>query len=980
MRGFLIFLLAVIAGVCGCLGSKSTNTPNVIPVDRAGTFQSSDSSVAITVPSGALSSQQQPSVNIDSQAPGFSDTVNIRPFGSAYMLTPVNAEFQKSITLAFKYSTASLPAGISPDMLRIYFFKDSSWQLMSDEPPVLDTANQTISINLNNFKYPMVRLGGDIRINKLKVESFAITDAQKAVVTFNKKLDPLSAVISSNYFIKVDSNNFAVSSAVYSAGSYQVTLVMADISAREGKKAVLTVSTSLKDEYNQNYDPLSQTIASALESAVDLVLDSPGSLVPQPDSDPAAPGQPVIVRSNEGVTALSWEESTYLNSTANIVYTLETADDAAFSANRLVYTTSNTSVNVALLEGSAVFDWYNKWSWTVASPVLQTYYWRVKADYKKGYADEKNSVWSQVSNLRYDRPNQAPSTPANPKVNSIVSDSSKTATPAGAVSWDISVDPEGLAVSYEVVFNSAADFQAANTASLTGISASSVLLNLVQADLADDTVYYWRVRSLDPRGGFSGWSDVSSFFFNKVNNVPVISNMYPTGGQGIPHSASGEFRADVTNTDRDTYSYSIHIYTDAAGSVSAGSKTNVSSLPVAMTDISWEAGHPVEDLQQYYWKLTVTEASPSYPPANAPVVSPLQNFVKSDGDTKPVVTLNAPATPLSGAHHQIGEETALTWSVTDSDSSAALISYELAVFSADNDQALVVSKNLGQNILTGTINDVSTSHNLVSGTLYYWGVRANDNADFLNDPSRTSPYGDWTRHSFIYKAGPVITNVTVSNVTDQVFTVLWRTDSEDSCVNNFVYYTTDGSVPSVLSSSSPDLSAFSKVHYASINLGGSSPLTNVRFYVSSESSVIPGIRTNDTNNGSYYTVQAGKAYSGAPPSPSSLILKYTGAAENSIYTCRIKHERTLMGTTVTLVTYFFQGVITSEKSEINQLMNRWQTNEIDGSGSVIDSSAYTEMKVYDITVHTDSGASVITGEYSITQEAEAFPEAVIPVN
>lgn len=980
MRGFFIFLLAVIAGVCGCLGSKSTNTPTVISIDRSGSYQSSDSVVSLTLPLNAYNSQRSPSIHLDSQAPAFNDTINIKPIGHSYMLTPVEAKFDQTITLNFKYSTASLPTGISPDMIRVYVFKNSAWTLFSEDPPTLDIIKNTVSVKLNNFDYPMIRLAGDIRINKLQVLSFAVTEAQKAVINFNKKLNSASAVIASNYSVTVNSVDFAVTAAAYTSNSTDVLLTIADISAEESKTAVLKVAETLKDEYDQTYETASQTDLLALQTVIDLVIDPPSALVPQPDSDPAAPGQPVIVRSNEGVTALAWQASTYLNKTDNITYTIESADDQAFSVNKKSYTTSQLSLNVALLEGTSLFGWYDSWAWTVGNPVLKTYYWRVKSDYKKGYADSQTSTWSVISNLRYDRPNEAPSTPAALKVAGSSADQNSIAIPGHTISWDASVDPEGLAVSYEVNFDITSTFDATGAVTLNGLGASSVVLTTAQAQLSDDTVYFWRVRSLDPRGGFSAWSKSSAFFFNKENDIPVITNLYPSGGQGIPYTEAGNFTADVTNTDRDTYSYTVNVYTDSAGTVSAGFFAASTLFPVDMTQITWQPGHPVEDLQQYYWKLTVTEATATLPPANAPVVSALNNFVKSNGDSKPVVTLNAPATPLSGSDHQIGEATALTWGVTDSDSSTALISSELGIFSADTDSSLLISKNLGANTTTGTITDISATHNLQSGTLYYWGVRCNDNAAFLNDSSRTSPYGDWTRHSFIYKAGPVITDVTVCNITDQVFTVLWRTDSENTTTNNLVYYTKDGSVPTLLSSSSADISGMNKVHITTVNLGASSPSTTIRFLVSSESSVIAGIRTNDTNNGSYYTVVSGQAYSGAPPSPNSLIIKFTGATDNDVFTCRFKHVRTVIGNEITLLTYNFSGVITSGKCELNQIMNRWESNDLDGTGSTIDGGAYTEMKVYDIKLHNDSGMSTVSGEYSITQEIGQFPQALIPID
>jgi hypothetical protein len=948
------------------LSSKNEGSTTATPTDVAGTYASADGMVSMTIPPSVLSAYSKPAANVDANPPALTDTVNLKPVGSSYTMAPVNAVFTTPVTLTFKYVDASLPAGIAADMIRVYNYQAGAWVVTSAVPPTLNTALKTVTITVNDFKNPMYRLVGDIRINKLAVASVAVASGTSLNVVFNKELDPATV-------------NVVPTAAVYDAATKTVTLTVPDQSANENAAVAVAVSTAVKDQYNQTYDPASQPGTGETATTVDLTLDAVTGLTPALNG--ATGGTPVVVQANTGTTTLSWNAATYNNSSADMTYVVEigAAGVTDFSGTLKTYETTATSVNVSDLEKDTAFDWYNEWSWTAGNPVLKTYYWRIRAIYKKGDAASVTSANSATSNVNYDRPNELPTVPADPKVDSAVADANTILVPGKLLSWTASTDPEGLTVSYSIQFDTKNDFTSGLSLSATAIAAVNYDAAAALAGLTDDTVYYWRVKSVDPRGGESAWSSVSQFFLNKANNAAQITNMAPINGQGLPNNANGKFTADVTNTDRDTYSYTVNIYTDAAGTAPAGVKADATALPVTMADITWEAGHPVEDTQDYYWKLTVKETTTTYnTPAAADVVSPLQKFVKSDGDSKPVVTINDPATPKDGANYQLGKDTAVTWSATDTDSNVTALTYDVAVFSSDSDSAVLFTYTTAANVLTSTIATIKTDHGLTKDSVtYYLGVRASDGADFANDDSRDSVYGDWVRKPFIYKEGPTVTNVTIGNVTDQQFTVLWRTDSDATTQNDKLYYTTDGSNPTSTSTSVADITALNKVHLVNVNLGSSQPGTVVKFYVESESTVLAGLKTADNNSGNYYTVTMGTAAPSPPPTPDTFVVSLTNSSDNNIFVCKLKEDKSFMGTSYTVYTYNYIGVVAQSKFQSDQTTNRLQDDGQGPAGGLI-ASVETTMKFYESVYHSDASAKTISGEFDITNDG-TFDKATIDV-
>lgn len=160
------------------------------------------------------------------------------------------------------------------------------------------------------------------------------------------------------------------------------------------------------------------------------------------------------------------------------------------------------------------------------------YYWRAKSSDAVGLTD---SQWT-YGDFVVDTVNNTPSVPGaiNPGNNAWVT----TTTPLFTLAP--SVDPEGDAIAYRIEVYSDAALTAKVIDRLT-----NNLSWLVDAQLADDTRYYWRVRAEDLRGGLSAWSPTSTFQVRTgssgsmlpslavtspltVVNVPAVTTANPT--------------------------------------------------------------------------------------------------------------------------------------------------------------------------------------------------------------------------------------------------------------------------------------------------------------------------------------------------------------------------------------------------------------------------------------------------------------------
>ncbi len=243
--------------------------------------------------------------------------------------------------------------------------------------------------------------------------------------------------------------------------------------------------------------------------------------------------------------------------------------------------------------------------------------------------------------------------------------------------------------------------------------------------LDDNKGYYWRARAYD---GFtySSWAN-GHFFVNTVNDLPSIPTLSaPALGAELIDTNPKLEVGNSQDIDRDSLYYNFKVYSDSDLQNLVADSGVVEEGSDGMT--AWMIGLLLNDLQTYYWKVSVTDEH------NASVETDVFNFVWR-------VSNQAPPAPTIVSPIDNAEVTRLTpelkaGKVIDPNNDPVEYIFQLdrvnTFDSAELVEQLVTVDETQANVvwtLSG-LNDNST---------YFWRVKA-------RDPSLAS--SDWVSASF----------------------------------------------------------------------------------------------------------------------------------------------------------------------------------------------------------------------------------------
>lgn len=312
-----------------------------------------------------------------------------------------------------------------------------------------------------------------------------------------------------------------------------------------------------------------------------------------------------------------------------------------------------------------------------AAQLGTTYYWQVSA--YDPYAASTTGVQSLLFVLQDSPPS------AVVYLTTATSFAQHTTSPAVALSWAPSTDPDGDSVSYRLdVQTSTGSWPSIPMGSATNITLNTQL----------ETTYYWRVTAYDAFAASTGaWM---SFIVHLANRPPypiVYSSPATITTRATSYTLSWQNTGDP---DGDPVSYALFLSTNSTAQylVQQGTST---AYP-----LNFQFG------TTYYWYVTATDSF------GAQTSGLVQTFLPVFQDTPP------PSPPIVSGSGTMGQHTltpsaTLAWSsVVDADGDP--VSYRLAV--GTNPAALALVQE-GSGL----------SYNLPSplfGTTYYWQVTAYD--------------------------------------------------------------------------------------------------------------------------------------------------------------------------------------------------------------------------------------------------------------
>ncbi len=190
----------------------------------------------------------------------------------------------------------------------------------------------------------------------------------------------------------------------------------------------------------------------------------------------------------------------------------------------------------------------------------------------------------------------------------------------------------------------------------------------IPASLAENTLYYWRVRATDDLAD-GPWSPVSAFFVNAVNEPPtspVLANPSDGGESAVLQPELSVHNA--SDPDRDTLSYEFEVYADAGLTALVASISGLAGGADGHT--AWIVNLPLSENTRYWWRCRASDGE-----LYGPWMPAASFFVNTANDAPTAPILIAPA--AGGSVDVLGPELVVARA---SDPDSPTLTYQFEVY------------------------------------------------------------------------------------------------------------------------------------------------------------------------------------------------------------------------------------------------------------------------------------------------------------
>ncbi|MHB8994265.1 MAG: glycoside hydrolase family 78 protein [Armatimonadota bacterium] len=385
---------------------------------------------------------------------------------------------------------------------------------------------------------------------------------------------------------------------------------------------------------------------------------------------------------------------------------------------------------------------------TTTLSVGVTYYWRVRA------VDDGGAVgdWQTARLSFHVVANQAPSVPVAPftliPVNATPAAPNvrETSSATPRISWGAASDPNDDGY-YDTPAGLRYQFQLSEVEGVgsgpytfsTTTPAGQTLVD-VTATLADNTQYYYRVRTLDEAGLQSPWSAAQTFWVNTANNPPAAPGLdfLPPSGNITTLARPTLSWDNSSDCDADPYDANVgngavigvHFVVELSTEANCSLATYTYNTAVGVANVT-----PTVDLTEgipWYWRVKAVDDDGA-----ASQWSPIQNFTVNTSQHLPLAPTGLqPAGPTAVAGSLTPR---LSWGAAsdqdDPPQSPDTLRYEVQV-SADPNMAVAPEyywTNAGALPTAGqTYIEIPQAQPLVLGQRYYWRVRTVDPTNLVS--------------------------------------------------------------------------------------------------------------------------------------------------------------------------------------------------------------------------------------------------------
>lgn len=373
------------------------------------------------------------------------------------------------------------------------------------------------------------------------------------------------------------------------------------------------------------------------------------------------------------------------------------------------------------------------WQVPIDLALQTTYYWKVRA-----ITPGPDTAFSgEVRSFRLDA---APSPPVD-----ISPPNGSDLSMFDYLVWLEGSDPDpGDLITYQLQIDDNANFSSPevdqsnideNTTALTTNNAllrsfpNALAIQLSALDdhdnLKDDSTYFWRVRAVDNHGGMSAYtSGQRKFFLNLADSSPrpVLGGFSPAGGVVLTtHRPDFSwFAASDPDPDDPPSSLRYHLRLDTDGEITSDFQFNFATPPGETTlvplDSLAENGH-------WFWGVRAVDSKGA-----RSTFSAIQDFyINAVNEPPNAFSLLAPA----DSAFTVTRMPTLDWEDAADPDPFDVVSYEVVISSFANFDSAFTASGILASAYT-----VQAGALAVRGQLYYWKIRAIDNANLTTESNQ----------------------------------------------------------------------------------------------------------------------------------------------------------------------------------------------------------------------------------------------------
>ena len=256
-----------------------------------------------------------------------------------------------------------------------------------------------------------------------------------------------------------------------------------------------------------------------------------------------------------------------------------------------------------------------------------------------------------------------------------------------------------------------------------------------EADLNDNTRYYWRARAVTADEVASEWIN-GEFFVNLFNDAPERFNLTsPEAGADVATLLPVLVATNAIDKDGDEVTYGFEVFADSALTQLHDSIDGLPAGEVGAT--SWAVTIPLENHRTYYWRGIATDEH------GARTMTPARMFRVNTGNASP--TIPSIVSPIPGSRVTTdGAALLRVNNAVDPDGDSLFYWFEIDVVNTFDSSSRQASAPVteGSGGITGW-----EAAGLVENQHYYWRAKAGDghsqsewvNGDFILDARNEAP-------------------------------------------------------------------------------------------------------------------------------------------------------------------------------------------------------------------------------------------------